>query len=70
MTVFVGRSQELAVLAGALKRAGQGPGGVLLLDGEAGIGKTRLLEVVLAGRAFQGLCCLNWLHSRWAAGVA
>ena len=55
MTVFVGRSQELAVLAGALKRAGQGPGGVLLLDGEAGIGKTRLLEVALAGQALQVL---------------
>ena len=55
MTVFVGRSQELAVLVGALERADQSPGGVLLLDGEAGIGKTRLLEVALAGQALQVL---------------
>lgn len=55
MTVLVGRSQELAVLAGALERVGQGPGGVLLLDGEAGIGKTRLLEVALAGQRLQVL---------------
>ena len=55
MTVLVGRLQELAVLAGALERAVQGPGGVLLLDGEAGIGKTRLLEVALAGQALQVL---------------
>ncbi|MGY2896623.1 helix-turn-helix transcriptional regulator [Deinococcus sp. UYEF24] len=55
MTVFAGRVQELAVLAGALERASQGQGGVLLLDGEAGIGKTRLLEAALAGRTLRVL---------------
>ncbi|WP_407572591.1 ATP-binding protein [Deinococcus altitudinis] len=55
MKELVGRSQELAVLDGALDRAAQGRGGLLLLAGEAGIGKTFLLQVALAGRALRVL---------------
>jgi len=47
---LIGRSQELAVLMAAVDRAAQGHGGLLLLAGEAGIGKTLLLETALAGR--------------------
>src|SRR5262245_14755093 len=39
---FVGRTEELAVLAACIDRAGQGSPTVVLVAGEAGIGKTTL----------------------------
>ncbi|MFF8991736.1 AAA family ATPase [Streptomyces sp. NPDC014983] len=42
--VFVGRAAELAVLHDALTRAAAGEPQALLLGGEAGVGKTRLVE--------------------------
>lgn len=63
-TPFVGRTAELAALRARLAAAGQGEGGVVLIAGEPGIGKTRLAGelaeqaqadgwIVLAGRAYQ-----------------
>ena len=46
--VWVGRELELAALDGVLERLEDGEGGALLVSGEAGIGKSRLL--VEAGR--------------------
>jgi len=43
-TPFVGRSRELAQLAGRLSAARTGRGSFVLVAGEPGIGKTRLLE--------------------------
>ncbi len=40
---FVGRNRQLAVLRSALERAAAGEPGGVLLAGEAGVGKTRLL---------------------------
>jgi DNA-binding CsgD family transcriptional regulator len=60
---FIGRQHEMRVLQQHLHRAKQGRGGVILLAGEPGIGKTRLLLefgmradddgwTVLVGRAY------------------
>jgi len=65
---FVGRIQELADLASALEDAAPGRQSLLLLTGEPGIGKTRLLGELarLAGeqgmRVVTGRC--------WEAGGA
>ena len=40
---LVGRDHELTVLQAALERGGTGRGAVIIVEGEAGIGKTRLL---------------------------
>ncbi|MER7706441.1 AAA family ATPase [Kitasatospora sp. NPDC097605] len=45
--VFVGRDPELTDLTDALHRAGRGEPQTVLIGGEAGVGKTRLLEEFL-----------------------
>lgn len=45
---FVGRDSEITVLMGGWRRAQGGDGGTILLDGVAGIGKTRLIDEFLA----------------------
>ncbi|WP_280723678.1 helix-turn-helix transcriptional regulator [Kitasatospora sp. MAA4] len=45
--VFVGRGSETATLMAALRRASAGQPQALLIGGEAGVGKTRLLEEFL-----------------------
>ena len=49
-TIFVGRQRELAALGECLAAAAHGEGGIALVAGEPGIGKTRLLAE-LADRA-------------------
>jgi predicted ATPase len=44
---LVGRAQERAALEAALARLRAGGGGLTLISGEAGVGKTRLVEEVL-----------------------
>lgn len=41
--MFVGRRSELAALDAVLARAGDGDGSAVLVEGEAGIGKSRLM---------------------------
>jgi len=53
--VLVGRSAEREVLGGLLARAAEGYSGVLVLRGEAGVGKTALLNETLAAAAARGL---------------
>jgi DNA-binding CsgD family transcriptional regulator/tetratricopeptide (TPR) repeat protein len=60
---MVGRSQELALLHRALTAAGDGTGGFVLVEGDAGMGKTRLVETFTEAAAGQGArvlrgCCL------------
>ncbi|MFH9404056.1 AAA family ATPase [Streptomyces sp. NPDC017638] len=52
--VFVGRTAELATLNDALARAAAAEPQALLLGGEAGVGKTRLVEEFAAAAAGRG----------------
>jgi class 3 adenylate cyclase/tetratricopeptide (TPR) repeat protein len=45
LTPFVGREQDLALLVDRFEQTAEGCGQVVLLNGEAGIGKSRLLQV-------------------------
>lgn len=51
---FVGRTAERAALLEALQAAGRGHGGVVLLEGPAGVGKTRLAEELVADAQWRG----------------
>jgi predicted ATPase len=51
---FVGRAEELGLLAAALGRAGAGAPGIVLIAGEAGVGKTRLVDEFAAQAAAEG----------------
>lgn len=57
--VFVGRQRELAVLEGRRSRASAGEGGVVLVDGEPGMGKTALGHE-LARRARRAGMVTRW----------
>jgi DNA-binding CsgD family transcriptional regulator len=56
---FVARAQELQVLAASLDRAASGQGSTLLLAGEAGVGKSRLLEEAASRAAAGGWSVLS-----------
>jgi DNA-binding CsgD family transcriptional regulator/uncharacterized protein GlcG (DUF336 family) len=47
--MFVGRTDELALLAGELEKAARGQPRVVLVDGEAGVGKSSLLSRFASG---------------------
>ncbi len=53
--VLVGRPAEREVLGGMLARAAEGYSGALALRGEAGAGKTALLDETVAAAAAGGL---------------
>ncbi|MGH3088101.1 MAG: BTAD domain-containing putative transcriptional regulator, partial [Rubrobacteraceae bacterium] len=61
-THFVGRDAEYALLAERLREAGEGSGGAVAVEGEAGVGKTRLVEEFIGYarsrgvRVFSGRC--------------
>jgi predicted ATPase len=52
---LVGRDAERAALLGHLERAAQGRGALLLLEGEPGIGKSRLIEELIAGARWRNI---------------
>src|SRR5215204_2795242 len=60
---FVGRSEERADLAALLARTDAARGGVAMIVGEAGIGKTALVEQTLDGSHLPAL----WAHGREGA---
>jgi predicted ATPase len=57
-TPFVGREAELAALTADLEAALAGRGGMVLLAGEPGIGKTRLAEELAAQARARGALVL------------
>jgi predicted ATPase len=56
---FVGRIQELTLLRGLLARAASGSPLVAVIGGEAGVGKTRLVEQLAATTSEQGVRVLR-----------
>lgn len=59
-TLFVGRAGELALLNDALRQAEDGSGRLILLTGEAGIGKSRLTGELTRGPQAARFGLLNW----------
>jgi predicted ATPase/DNA-binding SARP family transcriptional activator len=51
---FIGRTAERAALLEALQAAGRGHGGLALVEGPAGVGKTRLVEELVADARWRG----------------
>ncbi|MCS5714180.1 AAA family ATPase [Herbiconiux sp. CPCC 205716] len=69
---LVGRAAELDLATEALRRAGAGEGGALLIDGEPGIGKTAFawaVQLVAERRGFRVLECAG-VRNAEAAGFA
>lgn len=54
-TPYVGRSDERALLRQAVNRAVAGSGGVVLIAGEAGLGKTRLVDEIAVEATASGM---------------
>jgi AAA ATPase domain len=66
--MFVGRGREVSELQDALGQAESGHGGVVVVTGEAGIGKTRLLQEVAEAAAARG--CSVHAGRCWEEGGA
>lgn len=64
---FVGRDRQLRELGEAVGRAGRGSGELVLVSGDAGIGKTRLCEEIADGAAEHGLASA-WARC-WESGT-
>jgi DNA-binding SARP family transcriptional activator len=60
---LVGRSQELSVLLGRADELLSGSGGVVLVEGDPGIGKTRLIEEFVEAAEWRGLRILSAGHT-------
>ncbi|MBA2442792.1 MAG: tetratricopeptide repeat protein [Rubrobacter sp.] len=58
-THFVGRDGEYALLAERLRDASRGSGGAVAVEGEAGVGKTRLVEEFLGYAGSRGFRVLS-----------
>jgi serine/threonine protein kinase/tetratricopeptide (TPR) repeat protein len=66
-TALYGREQELAQLRALYEKAKTGEGQVVLLEGEAGIGKTRLVDEFIGGLEQEGEE-LNFLFGSYPPG--
>ena len=70
MGQLLGRESESAALAGAVQSARDGTSAVLVLTGEGGVGKTRLLEQVLVGAADCSVVRIDGLETEMGLGFA
>ena len=66
---FVGRGDEHAQLVAWWERARRGEGGLALVEGEAGVGKTRLVEEVARYAEAQGAVVLRGRCYEFGGGV-
>ncbi|WP_434416910.1 TOMM system kinase/cyclase fusion protein [Nannocystis pusilla] len=70
LTPLVGREAEIEALRGLWAQVREGRGQFVLLSGEAGLGKSRLVQTLrayTAGEAHQRLVCQCWPHFRNSA---
>jgi class 3 adenylate cyclase/predicted ATPase len=70
LTFLVGREQEVGLLVERWERAAEGMGQVVLLTGEAGIGKSRLVQVLrdqVAGTSATRIECRCSQHTQHSA---
>ena len=67
-SVLVGRQKELATLSAALERARRGAGSAVLLAGESGVGKSRLLDEVRSIALVRGVRVLRGQSISTAGG--
>ena len=58
LSPLVGREEELALVIRRLHLAREGAGPVVLVSGEAGVGKSRLVQVLLEQAAAEGFTCM------------
>ena len=65
---FVGRAEELDRLLGLLDRADRGRPAVGLIAGDAGVGKTRLLDELAARATDRGARC--WSAAAWRSATS
>lgn len=66
---FIGREDEYAQLLAAWEQAQRGQGGLTLIEGEAGLGKTRLAEDLLRHAASQGAAIFRGRCYEFGSGV-
>ena len=64
--MFVGRSAELGVLHEILAEVKAGVGGIVLVAGEQGVGKSSLLRAGLGDAEDQGSGCCGGRLTSWA----
>lgn len=57
--LFVGRTREVALVTAKIEKALAGQGALLLLEGEAGVGKTHLAHHLLQWAAAQGVTVIS-----------
>ncbi|MGH1489156.1 MAG: AAA family ATPase [Acidimicrobiales bacterium] len=62
-SALIGRSGELALLRGRVDELVNGAGGVVLVEGNPGIGKTRLMEELVEAAEWRGIRVLQAGHS-------
>ena len=70
LTLLVGREQEVGLLVERWEHAAEGMGQVIVLTGEAGIGKSRLVQVLrdqVAGTTATHIECRCSLHTQHSA---
>ena len=66
-TPYIGRSEERSLLRQAMTHAVAGHGGVALITGEAGLGKTRLVEEIAAEAKAAGMFIVRGIVMTWRA---